>query len=763
MTIGNLSSHVRIKPTSHSIMLVALLPQPIKLRDIPAPLRAQQRLHNRFVIQSVLDYVLRPLMDDMGGQFIGYCADGHYRNCRLVLSGWVADYPEHVSLQNHRYGLCPWCEVPKNSLGEYNYDKVIPSRDHQFYQALYTITKQIPPDSIHPLSDSSNIYSVSPRISNHKRVQSERHSVISSIMEIIKNISKDPIEAARILKQHGINLGDNVLWYTGAQVSTLPKPDLLHTMQLGMLKHLLNWLQQFMKKFKRLERYNEIWLSVPAYLDMTQPKKSYEEITQWTGTELRQISRYLLGVVTNTLRSPSPLEKPIFDNVIQCTRALLEFYLYCRYPTHNTETLDLMDQCLRWFHKYKSVFLQFRPYKKATQQCKQLLKNLNSERDIDMEKYQNLTATQRKLRLDEWNEWIKSEVENKLEEDSSFNFPKLHLMSHFRHSIEKYGSLQQWSTEIRETAHKTQIKDGYRASNKTGDIFKQIINHYMRQNAFAVRRMNLNSNANDPTHHSPPRPLQNNSLSIPAGYNENLPDQYPIRFRSVQQGIKTFVDICNTYHPENILRNQLLISTQAYLKSLNIEITNNSLKASPCTLFHSIDIPTEVCIGQLRYQSVRATGEKGWYSGFPRNDWIWVKIGCPNLNIKMSEPPYKALKGRLPYRLLRAFNLQIDSQLLDLAFVEITKPYASGMPNSVSSMVRVVPPSGNNLSKFKVIVATNICGAAHLIPEVPLSSQERNSGWVVNNHIDLMTWNTVHYINNIDLPARKKVRQSKES
>jgi hypothetical protein len=94
-------------------------------------------------------------------------------------------------------------------------------------------------------------------------------------------------------------------------------------MQLGMLKHLLNWLQQFMKKFKRLERYNEIWLSVPAYLDITQPKKSYEEITQWAGTELRQISRYLLGVVTNTLRSPSPLEKPIFDNFLAFGIALL--------------------------------------------------------------------------------------------------------------------------------------------------------------------------------------------------------------------------------------------------------------------------------------------------------------------------------------------------------------------------------------------------------------------------------------------------------
>jgi hypothetical protein len=89
---------------------------------------------------------------------------------------------------------------------------------------------------------------------------------------------------------------------------------------------------------------------------MTKPKKSFEDITQWTGTELRTIARYLLRIVTNTLRSFDASEKKIFNEVIQSTRALLEFYQYCIYPTHDKETLQLMDEALNRFHIHKSIF-----------------------------------------------------------------------------------------------------------------------------------------------------------------------------------------------------------------------------------------------------------------------------------------------------------------------------------------------------------------------------------------------------------------------
>jgi hypothetical protein len=41
----------------------------------------------------------------------------------------------------------------------------------------------------------------------------------------------------------------------------LPKPDVLHTMQLGMLKHLLEWIHALLKQYNRLDRFNAIWLS----------------------------------------------------------------------------------------------------------------------------------------------------------------------------------------------------------------------------------------------------------------------------------------------------------------------------------------------------------------------------------------------------------------------------------------------------------------------------------------------------------------------
>jgi hypothetical protein len=55
--------------------------------------------------------------------------------------------------------------------------------------------------------------------------------------------------------------------------------------------------------------------------------------------------------------------------------------------------------------------------------------------------------------------------------------------------------LQQLATQIGEVAHKTQIKDPYWDSNKTGDIRWRIINYYLCRDEFAVRPMNFNANS----------------------------------------------------------------------------------------------------------------------------------------------------------------------------------------------------------------------------------------------------------------------------
>jgi hypothetical protein len=111
-------------------------------------------------------------------------------------------------------------------------------------------------------------------------------------------------------------------------VSDLPKPNLLYTIQISMHDHLQKWIFHFLKTHERLDKDNAIWLSVPAYHDLTPKNKLYQEVSQLNGKEMKEMSRYLLGGVTQSLRGGNPAQHPIFNRTIECTRALLEFYMY---------------------------------------------------------------------------------------------------------------------------------------------------------------------------------------------------------------------------------------------------------------------------------------------------------------------------------------------------------------------------------------------------------------------------------------------------
>jgi len=140
-------------------------------------------------------------------------------------------------------------------------------------------------------------------------------------------------------------------------VSDLPKPDLLHTMQIGMLEHLQKWIFNFMKTHEQLDKYNAIWLSVRAYHDLTPKNESYEEVSQWNGKEMKEMIRYLLGVETKSVRGGNPAQRPIFNRAIEWTWALLEFNMYARYKSHDDAALSYMEDALHRFHTFKDVFL----------------------------------------------------------------------------------------------------------------------------------------------------------------------------------------------------------------------------------------------------------------------------------------------------------------------------------------------------------------------------------------------------------------------
>jgi len=312
MTIGNLCSQIHHMPSTHTVIIVALLPIPSKNSNIPQKLLHEQQQTNREVLNEVLWQVLQPLTfkqnpNAKSGYHNVLCADGIFRHRKPVLAACLTDCPKYSGLHHLERHVCFWFECLKNELGDYvPSDKQHPRRDHNLYRMV---------------SDA------------------------------------DTKAANAELASHHVHQRFNVFRHIPGIISDLLKPDLLHTMQIGMLDHLQKWTFHFMKTHERLDKYNAIWLSVPAYHDLIPKNKSHEEVSQRNGKKMKEMSRYLLGVVTQSLWGGSAAQRPICNRAIECTRALLEFYMYARYKSHDDATLSYIEDTMHRFHTFKDVFL----------------------------------------------------------------------------------------------------------------------------------------------------------------------------------------------------------------------------------------------------------------------------------------------------------------------------------------------------------------------------------------------------------------------
>jgi len=145
MTIGNLSSKIRQMPSTHSVVMVALLPIPMKNRNIPQMWLDEQRQTNREVLKELLRRVLLPLTfiqnpSAESGYYTVPCADGNFSRCKPVFTAWLAACPEYSDLHHLEQHVCFWCECPKNEVGDYvPPDKQHPRWDHNLYRTLSVV------------------------------------------------------------------------------------------------------------------------------------------------------------------------------------------------------------------------------------------------------------------------------------------------------------------------------------------------------------------------------------------------------------------------------------------------------------------------------------------------------------------------------------------------------------------------------------------------------------------------------------------------
>ncbi|KAF8426776.1 hypothetical protein BGX38DRAFT_1106458, partial [Terfezia claveryi] len=230
------------------------------------------------------------------------------------------------------------------------------------------------------------------------------------------------------LNEYGIKNINNALWSVpNLNPPDLVRADILHNILLGVLAHLMEWIQGFLEHNKRINMFDYMWHQLPPYPGFSVPMKAYQVVSQWSGKEMRNFARVILGTFTAALQ---------FNKGIFCVRSLTDFYLMTQYPSHTNETISYLRQYLRDFHETKDVFLRFRAGKRA------------------------------------------KKAAAILKDGAHYNFLKIHLISHYAEQIPKFGALGQYSTDISEAMLKG-FKDAYRRSNKV-DATPQIITTYTR-------------------------------------------------------------------------------------------------------------------------------------------------------------------------------------------------------------------------------------------------------------------------------------------
>ena len=681
-----------------ALILLALLPVPPKSRDSRNSIVS---VENNVVIHHVLATVLGSLVEPGKSGIILDCADGQRRHCFPILCGWIADHMEHVLLHNLKNNACPQCEVLPEELGKPPSWLLVsaapPKRNHQSYRQL-----------------------------------AEEYQDTGEARSIEK------------LAKKGIKGLFNAFWILPrVDPAELPKPDLLHTIYLGMLKHLMEWIQDFLKKHNCLDNFDQAWSSMRGYPGFTIPKKAYREVSQWQGKEMRNLGRIVLAAFATALRAPTEAQRFPFKAAIRCVVALVDFHLLAQYKTHTETTLQYMHDSLETFHQEKSIFQEFRVFKRAKKEIERSVAEIATlqAREALAKRKSGESAAKRQRLAVKHREELAAVKEDEAVEKAHFNFIKMHLMEHFGSTVQRFGSIPLFSTDVSELAHKTQIKESYRRSNKN-DAATQILDNYSRVHAFGMHVLNLRAAIAKARVSLPEVSTAPELEAILGGTEINSPGS-ATRITSNGTPPKRIMrspDKCSTIQeievvlgiPDLAARILKFAKNNRYAKLENLPESVEDLYKISAQRFKMLQIPVPVFQDPDSFinHNLRCTSSESFRGAAARNDPVWVNVGE---DIKTGD-----LGGKIPGFLRGLLKLRSNTTLLRIAIVEILWPMNGGIADPCDTLVsvqrKVYKTAAGGLWVTNI---QSILGMAHLVPY-------GENRWLVNNRVDLKTWNDVY-------------------
>jgi len=96
----------------------------------------------------------------------------------------------------------------------------------------------------------------------------------------LRHLPADAAGIAEYFQRLGVKIGNNL--FTGldrVSPADLHKLDLLHNIYCGLFKHMIQWVEGFLKTHKRQQAFNDAWKEIPPYTGFSVLKKAYRKIT----------------------------------------------------------------------------------------------------------------------------------------------------------------------------------------------------------------------------------------------------------------------------------------------------------------------------------------------------------------------------------------------------------------------------------------------------------------------------------------------------
>ncbi|KAJ7444189.1 hypothetical protein FB451DRAFT_1413304 [Mycena latifolia] len=344
LSIGNIDKETRRQVSAHATVLIGYLPIPkFDCFDKNTRSLAKYRLFHEcmtVLMESVAE------AGKTGTMMV--CADNFVRNVWPILAAYVADYPEQCLVACCKENRCPLCTVHPDNRGDH-----LPHEKRDQMETLFFMARQ---------------------------QQGEKDTVFEA---------------------EGIRAVYPPFWMKlpHSDIFQAFTPDLLHQLHKGVFKdHLVKWCTEIITKLEVDTRFRQM----PDHPGLRHFKNGISSVSQWTGTEHKEMEKVFLGLVAAGAH----------PELVKAVRAVMDFASLASLQSQTSITLLALRSALDDFHAHKQIFIDLGGRKQH------------------------------------------------------FNIPKIHSLDHYEPSMRLFGSADGFNTESPERLHIDYAKNAYRASNR---------------------------------------------------------------------------------------------------------------------------------------------------------------------------------------------------------------------------------------------------------------------------------------------------------